>query len=72
MTAKTIRFNEKETKALREILNYYKMDFSSTIKRLVLEKIEDLRDIKEIKKISESKPDEYVTAKHIDSLFDKS
>ena len=47
------------------------MIFLYTIKRLILEKIEDLRDTKEIKKIFEASHGDYVSARLIDSLFDK-
>ena len=69
MTVKTIRFNNKEENYINKLLKYYHKDFSSMVKDLVFEKIEDLQDIEEIKKIKEGSKSTYVKAGDIDKLF---
>ena len=69
MSVKTVRFNKEEENMLQKILHYYHTDFSSCIKELITEKLEDLRDIGTIKRLKESRPSEYLGANQITSLF---
>lgn len=54
---------------LKMILAYYKTDFSACVKKLLVEKLEDLQDIRVIKGIKEGKKGDYLTAGEIDKLF---
>ncbi|MDE2223447.1 MAG: hypothetical protein KGK03_10315 [Candidatus Omnitrophica bacterium] len=69
MTVKTVRFNKSEEGMLKTILHHYHADFSSCIKELIMEKLEDLRDIGVIKRIKEGAPSDYLGADEITSLF---
>lgn len=69
MSIKTIRLNSREEILMNKVLKYYGMDFSSCVKELLVEKIEDLQDIRAIKKIRETKSENYFTAREIDSLY---
>ena len=69
MSIKTIRLNKREEIMMKKVLKYYRMDFSSCVKELLVEKIEDLQDIRAIKAIRETKSENYFTAKEIDSLY---
>ena len=69
MSVKTVRFNKHEATMLKKILTYYRADFSSCVKQLLSEKLEDLADIGCIKKFRETNPENYLTAKEIDSHF---
>ena len=55
---------------LRKILVYYGKDFSSCVKELLEEKLEDLVDIGCIKRFREATPENYLTSREIDSFFD--
>lgn len=65
MSIKTVRFNKQEESLLKLVLGHYNKDFSSCVKELIAEKIEDLQDIRFIKKIRESKKSDYLTAEQI-------
>ena len=69
MRIRTVRFNKQEENMLKNILSYYSKDFSSCIKELITEKLEDLRDMRFITKIKEGKPSTYLSADQINSLF---
>ena len=69
MSIKTVRFNKKEEALLKKVLTYYGTDFSSCIKELLMEKLEDLRDLKAIKGLSEGRKSDYVTAKELNRFF---
>jgi hypothetical protein len=69
MAVKTVRFNKDEERMLKKILAYYQGDFSSCVKELLAEKLEDLRDIRMIQGIKESKSEDYLIARDIDKLF---
>lgn len=69
MSVKTVRFNREEEGMLKAVLDYYRTDFSSCIKALIVEKLEDLRDIGAIKRLKEGSPSDYLAADQITSLF---
>ncbi len=69
MSVKTVRFNKEEEVMLKAMLDYYHTDFSSCIKELIVEKLEDLRDIGVIKRLKEGVPSDYLGADQITSLF---
>lgn len=69
MSVKTIRFNDGEEKLLQKLMDHYGLDFSSCIKMLLREKLEDLVDAGWIKGFKEGKPDDYHSAEEIDKLF---
>jgi len=69
MSVKTIRFNKREESMLKTLLSGYAGDFSACIKKLIAEKIEDLRDIGVVMHINESRPSDYLKADEIDKLF---
>ena len=69
MSVKTVRFNKEEEGMLKAMLDYYRTDFSSCIKELISEKLEDLRDIGSIKRLKEGSPSDYLGADQITSLF---
>ncbi len=71
MTVKTIRFNEKEEAALQKVLDHYNSDFSTCVKNLLFEKLEDLEDIKVIMRIKEGRREDYKTAMEVNALFDE-
>ena len=71
MSIKTVRFNKREEAMLKKLLSHYGKDFSSCVKTLMEEKLEDLIDIGHIKKFRESSPESYLTSKEIDSLFEE-
>ena len=55
---------------LKKILKHYRTDFSTCVKELFLEKLEDLRGIGLIKRmIYETNPENYRSAKELDSLY---
>ena len=54
---------------LKKVLVYYHGDFSSCVKELLSEKIEDLMDLKVIKAIKEDKKENYISASDIDKFF---
>ena len=66
MAVRTIRFNKQEESVLGRVLKHYGDDFSTCVKTLLFDKIEDLRDIAAIKRIREGKKSEYVSAGDID------
>jgi len=51
MAVRTVRFNKEEESKLKVLLAYYHSDFSSCVKELFVEKLEDLQDMGVIKKI---------------------
>jgi hypothetical protein len=69
MAVRTVRFNKEEESKLKVILAYYNSDFSTCVKELFADKLEDLQDIGVIKKIKEGKKEDYLTAGEIDKLF---
>ena len=69
MTVKTVRFNKAEESMLKTILAHYHADFSSCIKELIMEKLEDLRDIGVIRRLKEGNPSDYFRADQITSLY---
>ena len=69
MAVKTVRFNKDEEWMLKKVLSHYHKDFSSCIKELLVEKLEDLRDIGVIKNVKEGKRTDYLTASDIDKLY---
>jgi hypothetical protein len=69
MSVKTVRFNKREEILLKKVLLYYDKDFSSCVKDLFKEKIEDLRDIAYIDKLREGKITSYVKADDIDKIY---
>jgi hypothetical protein len=71
MTVKTVRFNDTEEAALKKILKHYGTDFSTCVKILLFEKLEDLQDIKAVMRIKEGRPEDYGSAAEIDALFEK-
>ena len=71
MSVKTVRFNKEEQSMLKKIVDYYHTDFSSCIKELIAEKLEDLRDIGYVKRLKEGKHSEYLGADQITSMFQK-
>ena len=71
MSVKTIRFNKQEETSLKKILAYYQEDFSTCIKELLAEKLEDLADIKHINRIREAHQEDYLTASEINALAKK-
>ncbi len=70
MSIKTVRFNRQEEALLKKILAHYGKDFSSCIKALFREKMEDLKDQATIKGIKEGKQADYLTADKLESLFE--
>lgn len=71
MAVETIRFNGEEEELLRKILAYYNKDFSTCVKTLLAEKLEDLQDIGVISKIKEGKKQDYLTAEDINKIYDE-
>jgi len=71
MSVRTIRFNNEEENVVEKVLSHYSLDFSSCVKDMFAEKLEDLKDIELINKIKEGKKKEYFSAEQIDSMFDK-
>jgi hypothetical protein len=69
MTVKTIRLNNEENKLTQKLLSYYHQDFSSFVKGLIYEKLEDMQDFAEIKTIKETKPSGYKSASALDKLY---
>ena len=69
MAVKTVRFNKDEERMLKKVLTHYHADFSSCVKELFLEKLEDLQDISAIKKIKEKSKADYLSADYINKLF---
>lgn len=69
MSIKTVRFNKKEEMLLKKVLAYYGSDFSSCIKKMIYEKMEDLQDIKAVGRIREGKREDYLSADQMDRLF---
>ncbi len=69
MAVRTVRFNKEEESKLKVLLAYYHTDFSSCVKELFVEKLEDLQDMGVIKKIKEGKKEDYLTAGEIDNLL---
>lgn len=69
MTVKTIRFNKDESKVLNKVLSYYGKDFSSCVKDLLTEKLEDLTDIEFIGRIKEGIKKDYLSADQITSTY---
>lgn len=70
MTVKTVRFNDKEEEALKKLLDHYNADFSTCVKTLLFEKLEDLEDIKAVMSIKEGRSEDYRSAAEINALFD--
>ena len=69
MTIKTVRFNAKEESMLKRVMSVYKADFSTCVKHLIEEKLEDFADVQIVKKIKEGKTKDYFSAEAIDKLF---
>ena len=69
MSVKTVRFNKQEESMLKTLLSHYAEDFSTCIKELIAEKLEDLRDIGYIKHLKEGKTSDYLSADKITPLF---
>ena len=70
MSIKTVRFNKEETRKLKRLLSYYRSDFSTCVKGLIEEKIEDLSDLGVIQKLKEGRTrEDYYTVKEINALF---
>ena len=69
MSIKTIRFNAEEERMLQKLLTHYGEDFSSCVKALIREKLEDLVYLGWIKSFKERKTSDYLPAKDIDALF---
>lgn len=69
MSVKTVRFNKKEEALLKKMLRHYGSDFSSCIKKMICEKMEDLHDMEAVHRIKEGKREDYWPAAHIDQLF---
>ena len=69
MGVKTVRFNKEEESMLKQVLTYYHTDFSSCVKELFAEKLEDLMDMGAIKRIKEEKQENYFSSNEIDKLF---
>ncbi|PIW59788.1 MAG: hypothetical protein COW13_04275 [Candidatus Omnitrophica bacterium CG12_big_fil_rev_8_21_14_0_65_50_5] len=70
MTIKTIRLNKEEETLVDRILFYYKKDFSSCVKELISEKLEDLQDMRFIEKIKEGKSGkDYLSGDEISGLL---
>ena len=72
MSIKTIRFNKEEDLLLKKVLSYYQKDFSTCVKELLAEKLEDLKDIQSIQRIKEADRNGYYTAYEITSMFKRS
>jgi hypothetical protein len=53
------------------LVKYGKIYFSSLVKRLISEKLEDLQDNRAINSIVEGSPEDYLSGEEIDQLFDK-
>jgi predicted DNA-binding protein len=71
MSIKTIRFNREEEGMLKMVLTHYSTDFSTCVKELIAEKLEDLKDMKYIKRLKEGKLSTYMNADQISRLFEK-
>jgi len=56
---------------LKKVLFYYGKDFSSCVKELIAEKLEDLVDIGSVRKIKEGAQEDYYTAREIEAAFKK-
>ena len=69
MSVKTIRFNKTESKVLNKVLSHYGKDFSSCVKDLLTEKLEDLRDVEFVSKIREGTRKDYFSADQIISMY---
>ena len=65
MSVKTVRFNKEEEGMLKAMLDYYRTDFSSCIKELIVEKLEDLRDIGVIKRLKEGRSIRYLVSEKV-------
>lgn len=72
MSVKTIRFNKQEESMLKMVLSHYSTDFSTCVKELISEKIEDLKDMNFIKCLKEGETSEYLSSDQISSIFKKS
>lgn len=71
MSVKTIRFNKQEEGMLKMVLSHYSTDFSTCVKELISEKLEDLKDMNYIRRLKESKASEYLSADQLSSMFKK-
>lgn len=71
MTVKTIRFNKHEENIIKALLNYYHADFSTCVKALLAEKLEDLQDIGFIAHFKEGKVEDYLDSKEIEKIYSK-
>jgi hypothetical protein len=71
MSVRTIRFNKQEENMLKTLLSHYATDFSTCVKDLIAEKLEDFRDIGFIQRIKEGKRSDYLNSDQIDLLFRK-
>ena len=69
MAVRTIRFNKQEESALGKLLDHYGADFSSCVKTLLFDRLEDLKDIAAVSRIHEGKRGDYSGADDIDALF---
>jgi predicted DNA-binding protein len=69
MSVKTIRFNKKEESMLKKILSHYATDFSTCVKELIAEKLEDLQDIGFLQRLKEGRPGDYLSASQISAFF---
>lgn len=71
MAVKTIRFNKQEESALGKVLDHYGSDFSTCVKTLLFDKLEDIKDIAAVGRVSEGRKSDYSSADDIDELFDR-
>lgn len=69
MSVKTIRFNKKEENMLRRVLTHYAVDFSTCMKELIAEKLEDLVDIGFVERLKEGQRSDYLSASEVSNLF---
>ena len=69
MSVRTVRFNRREENMLKTVLSYYSVDFSTCVKELIIEKMEDLYDVGCIKRLKEEKRSDYLSAKDISDSY---
>lgn len=69
MAVRTIRFNKEEESALSKLLEHYGSDFSTCVKTLLFDRLEDLKDIVAVSRIRKGKRTDYERADDIDALF---
>ena len=69
MSVRTVRFNRREESMLKTVLSCYAVDFSTCVKGLIMEKMEDLYDIGCIKRLKEKMRSDYLSAKDISDSY---